>query len=300
MDNEEHPYALPDSTTLSIRLLCGQDFPDAVPFHVTELAPDWSMDTGKILLRTLLTQQASKTARTSRHSTPTVMANFLDAESGPDFIDISSTSEDTDRPMVQAAPGNVAAVAPAPPQPNMVGHSERRGCTCSHRHCGSSPRILRYMLLLPQVQLDPSLDNALIIERINALLSVRTDPSDLRTCAFGKEFHPWGAIFLATGPIPHRSSLPIVLTVTAEILRAMWDVTCSCFDRLNGPQRVRVLGRLANRHSGVALRRDWDLLTAVLHGDDTAQAANDSCAQWPGVAPSRVRLLLVVAVAGAV
>ena len=47
MDKEEHPYALPDSTTISLRLLCSQDFPDAMPFHITELAPDSPTDTGE-------------------------------------------------------------------------------------------------------------------------------------------------------------------------------------------------------------------------------------------------------------
>ncbi len=43
----EHPYCLPD-TTVSLRLLCGTDFPDAVPFLVTDLAMT-PMDTGRPL-----------------------------------------------------------------------------------------------------------------------------------------------------------------------------------------------------------------------------------------------------------
>ncbi len=41
MARQEHTYALLDSTVVSLSLLCGPDFdydfPDAVPFHVTEM-----------------------------------------------------------------------------------------------------------------------------------------------------------------------------------------------------------------------------------------------------------------------
>ena len=37
MADKEHNYSIPDSTTVSLRLLCSLDFPDAVPFHVTDL-----------------------------------------------------------------------------------------------------------------------------------------------------------------------------------------------------------------------------------------------------------------------
>ncbi len=52
MDGKEHPYAMPDSTVVSLRLLCGQDFTDAVPFTVTEM---WSpTSTGKFLFEIFL------------------------------------------------------------------------------------------------------------------------------------------------------------------------------------------------------------------------------------------------------
>ncbi len=47
MASKEHTYAILDKTTVSLRLLCGYDFPDAVPFHVTEMACSPSTDTGK-------------------------------------------------------------------------------------------------------------------------------------------------------------------------------------------------------------------------------------------------------------
>ncbi len=37
MADKEHNYSIPGSTTVSLRLLCSSDFPDAVPFHVTDL-----------------------------------------------------------------------------------------------------------------------------------------------------------------------------------------------------------------------------------------------------------------------
>ncbi len=46
MANKEHNYAIPDTTTISLRLLCGMDFPDAVPFHVTEMGPMSPSHTG--------------------------------------------------------------------------------------------------------------------------------------------------------------------------------------------------------------------------------------------------------------
>ena len=57
MANEEHSYAIPDSTVTSLRLLCGPDFtfdvPAAVPFHITEMAPVSPTDTGRTTLQTL-------------------------------------------------------------------------------------------------------------------------------------------------------------------------------------------------------------------------------------------------------
>ena len=36
MASKEHTYAIPDSTTVSLQLLCGMDFPNTVPFSVTD------------------------------------------------------------------------------------------------------------------------------------------------------------------------------------------------------------------------------------------------------------------------
>ena len=47
MASREHSYAIPDSTTVSLHLLCGTDFPDAVPFHITEMAHSPPTDTGE-------------------------------------------------------------------------------------------------------------------------------------------------------------------------------------------------------------------------------------------------------------
>ena len=56
MASEEHTYAIPDSTVVSLRLLCGPDFdfdyPDAVPFHVTEMDSTSTTDAGRCFLRT--------------------------------------------------------------------------------------------------------------------------------------------------------------------------------------------------------------------------------------------------------
>ncbi len=62
---------------------------------------------------------------------------------------------------------------------------------------------------------------------------------------------------------------------SAEIICAMWDVARSCFVRLNGPQRTRVIKRAIRRHSGRVLRLDAALLTKLLYSDDTAQANCD-------------------------
>ncbi len=48
MANKEHDYAIPDTTMVSLRLLCGMDFPDTVPFHVTEMACSPSRDAGEL------------------------------------------------------------------------------------------------------------------------------------------------------------------------------------------------------------------------------------------------------------
>ncbi len=93
MATEEHSYALADSTTVSIRLLCGpdfEDFTDAVPFHVTDMYKGSPTDSGKLYFKLSVVTHCN-TARTSL-----IMANFLDADSEREYIDISSTEADTD------------------------------------------------------------------------------------------------------------------------------------------------------------------------------------------------------------
>ena len=75
MASEEHTYAIPDSTVTSLRLLCGPDFnfdwPDAVPFHVTEMDSTSTTDTGEHILRTvdISSQRRALTSRSLTNST---------------------------------------------------------------------------------------------------------------------------------------------------------------------------------------------------------------------------------------
>ncbi len=59
------------------------------------------------------------------------------------------------------------------------------------------------------------------------------------------------------------------------MIRALWDLSRSCFARLNAPQRVRILERLAGRHAGSVLQRDLELLSTILYGDDMAISQGD-------------------------
>ncbi len=47
----EHSYAIPVTTMVSLHLLCGTDFPDAVPFHITKMGSTSPLDTGEYTLR---------------------------------------------------------------------------------------------------------------------------------------------------------------------------------------------------------------------------------------------------------
>ncbi len=114
------------------------------------------------MIRTFVTHQHHKTARTS--VLLQTMANFLDTESGPDFINISSTSEDTDRAVAQAAPRDTAANAPAPPQLNVVGVYLTIVVLPFASPLLFGPGVHNQMLLLTQVQLDPALDDAPVVE----------------------------------------------------------------------------------------------------------------------------------------
>ena len=93
MANDEHSYALPDSTMMSLRLLCGMDFMDAVPFHVTDMARSPPMGTGELCFELSFVIDFN-TARTVFNDLN--MANFIDADSEQEYINISSTETDTD------------------------------------------------------------------------------------------------------------------------------------------------------------------------------------------------------------
>ncbi len=70
-------------------------------------------------------------------------------------------------------------------------------------------------------------------------------------------------------------SLTTPFFLSAEMIRALWDLTRSCFAQLNAPQCVCVLERLARHHSGCVLQRDAELLFIVLFGDDTTMSQGD-------------------------
>ncbi len=59
------------------------------------------------------------------------------------------------------------------------------------------------------------------------------------------------------------------------MVRALWDITRSCFVRLNGPQRTRVVECAVRRRSSHVLHLDISLLTVLLYGDDQAQSKSD-------------------------
>ncbi len=93
----------------------------------------------------------------------------------------------------------------------------------------------------------------------------------------------WLQPLLLKGPSKVRAFLrdsgvgdsTFLIGLAAELIRAMWDVTRSCFVRLNGPQRTRMIKRAIRRRSGCVLRLDAALLTKLLYGDDTTQADCD-------------------------
>ncbi len=113
MVSKEHTYAILDTTTVSLRLLCGYDFPDAVPFHVTEMACSPSTDTGRQLLRTHF-HTSRTTAQPNKYYEffLSIMAWFLDQEEEWEFIDISSTSDSQQGSQARAVGG---AGLPSPP-----------------------------------------------------------------------------------------------------------------------------------------------------------------------------------------
>ncbi len=93
MANDEHSYALLDLTTMSLCLLCGMDFMDAVPFHVTDMARSPPMGTGELHFKLSFVIDFNM-ARTVFNDLN--MANFINADLEQEYIDISSTETDTD------------------------------------------------------------------------------------------------------------------------------------------------------------------------------------------------------------
>ncbi len=136
MADTEHTYAIPDSTIVSLRLLCGSDFsldfPDAVPFHVTEMGPTTPTDTGRYLFGTLVflrihigdfsELKTTTTVRLNKYTTHfyKIMARFLDEEEEREFLDITSTTDEAQAPQAGAVSG---AALPSPPHqlPQEVG-----------------------------------------------------------------------------------------------------------------------------------------------------------------------------------
>ncbi len=93
MANDKHSYALPDSTTMSLCLLCGMDFTDAVPFHITDMARSPPMGAGesRFELSFVIDFNTAQTVFNDLN-----MANFIDADLEREYNDISSTETDTD------------------------------------------------------------------------------------------------------------------------------------------------------------------------------------------------------------
>ncbi len=280
MASKEHTYAIPDSTVASLHLLCRPDFdfdyPDTVPFHVTEMDSTFL----RIQVGTFFEQPDFIT--TVRFNVQEfndfylgIMACFIDEESERNFIDVSSTSEGQE----EGATGGPMATANLPAPPHQAPIEVRQPLVVFENQLGVTVTIHSSdtSCLLTQVQLDRQIDDALIVERIEQFLGLQIDPTDLRTCAFGKLAA--GQVFLSASP--HCCPFcfwklgPFIVAFPAELIRALWDLTRTCFAHLNGPQRVRVLKRLVSHHAGHMLQRDSELLTAALFGDNADQGRND-------------------------
>ncbi len=117
MDNKEHSYAMADSSTISIHLLCGQDFPDAVPFHITEMQDFLSTHPGRYLLRMLCTTIIMAQVGEYYNYFLSIMACFLDEEEHREYIDVTSMSKDQDGP--QAGAMGSGGLPTPPHQPPM-------------------------------------------------------------------------------------------------------------------------------------------------------------------------------------
>ncbi len=115
MDTNKHSYAMADSTTISIHLVCGQDFPDAVPFHVTEMQDLFSTHPGECNLWMLCTTIITACAGDYYNYFLSIMAHFLDEEEHRKYIDITSTSKDQDAPQAGAVGGGGLPTLPHQP-----------------------------------------------------------------------------------------------------------------------------------------------------------------------------------------
>ncbi len=117
------------------------------------------------------------------------MAQFLDAESRPDFIDITSTTEEEGQGPPQSEQGG-AGVSDTEFDPDIYLQPDRTVC------CAASMRTTTVTLVLwthesqsylPfQFYVGATMDDAPLLDHIQDLLSMRTNPTDLHTCAFGE------------------------------------------------------------------------------------------------------------------
>ncbi len=119
-----------------------------------------------------------------------------------------------------------------------------------------------------------AIDDAPLLERLPLLLAQRSDPTDLQTCTFGMFL-----LLAQGGPVVYLHNLTLMTnghsTLTAEIIRVLWDISRSFFVRLPPNQHWRVLQRAIRQGSGFVLCLDHSLLVVLLYGDDTAQAEMD-------------------------
>ncbi len=122
MTFREHSYAIPDTTTVSLHLLCGTDFPDAVLFHITKMGQSPPTDTGEINFYTSRQDISSNSTtiimvcfdiREFNSFFLGIMARYLDEEAEKEFIDISSTSDGQEQGATGGAPGG--GNLPVPP-----------------------------------------------------------------------------------------------------------------------------------------------------------------------------------------
>ncbi len=115
MNNNDHSYALADSTTPMLEELTSEDTVDAVPFCMmemeAELSPTWLSE------HSLRTTRYSANIQILTHAmTNHGESGHLDEESGPDYIDISSI-EDQEEGAMGGVDGSGGLLSPPLQQP---------------------------------------------------------------------------------------------------------------------------------------------------------------------------------------